>query len=250
MTLWLVGVWQCWPIARIKQHPLFIGVGVLLASYGSSHLIFNTLFDFSFLNGAPIYIESLDPKGLFMAWQALAFGVTTVAVIMFCIICDFWPISPIKAAQNKTWIFGLLATSWVLTLAAIVFTVATHVLKIDYVVYMARGPVSFIFGAFIVLNMLQNSVLPKISSQPLRGLLLAGLCIVIAAVMQTFYGWASHLVTGPLSSGAPAYEMELWLANAMLALTFPIIVCHSDFFNLWPLAKQDNALPEESSNNG
>lgn len=250
-TFWVVGVWQCWPISAISQHPLVVGIGVLIASYGSAYVLFNLLFDFSFLAGAPIYIEALDPKGIFMAWQVLAFCVTTVAVIMFCILCDFWPVSSVTMAQNHGGVFGLIASLWVLMVASLIFYIAITVLQLDYVVYMVRGPVSFIFGAFICLNMMQNSLWSSLTTQPVRGLVLALTCIALAGLMQIIYQAASGIITPGLSSGLPAYELELWLANAMLAVTFPIIVAHSDFFKLWPLqnSEQDNEL-SETTNHG
>lgn len=250
-TFWVVGIWQCWPISAVSQHPLFIGIGVLILSYGGAYVLFNLLFDFSFLAGAPIYIEALDPKGVFMAWQVLAFCVTTVAVIMFCILCDFWPVSSLPLAQNHSGVFGLMTSLWVLLLSSIIFYIAITQLHLDYVVYMVRGPVSFIFGAFICLNMMQNTLFSSIKQQPLRGLVLALSCIALAALMQTIYQAASNIITPNLGSGLPAYELELWLANAMLAVTFPLIVAHSDFFKLWPLrnSAQDNEL-SETTNHG
>lgn len=248
MTFWLVGVWQCQPFSNINKHPLFIGIAVLLASYGLAYLVFNSLFDFAFLRSAPIHIESLDPKGAFMAWQVLAFGVTTVAVIMLCILSDFWPMS--RLSSSNALLFSLLSSGWILCLSAAVFFVATNILNIDVVVYMVRGPVSFIFGAFILLNMLQNSSFVKIQQQPIRGLLQVLLAIALAAVMQNLYHWASGFISGALPSGPGTYELELWLANAMLAVTFPLIVMHSDFLNLWPLGKRDTVVTQELNQHG
>lgn len=248
MTFWLVGVWQCQPFSNINKHPLFIGISVLLASYGIAYLVFNGLFDFGFLREAPIYIESLDPKGAFMAWQVLAFGVTTVAVIMLCILSDFWPMSRLNS--SNTLLFSACSSLWILCLSAAVFYLATETFNIDVVVYMVRGPVSFVFGAFILLNMLQNSAFAKVQQQPLRGILLAVLAIALAAIMQNLYHWASTFVSSPLTSGPGTYELELWLANAMLAVTFPLIVIHSDFFNLWPLGKHDTVAKEELNQHG
>jgi len=239
VAMWIVGAWQAWPISALSNNPLVIGLGVLVFCYLGAYLIFATLFDFGFLAGAPIYVESLDPKGLIMAWKIMSFCVTTVAVIMFCILCDFWPISSIAAARENPAIWVVVATAWIGVVAGLVFYIATSVFNINYVVYMVRGPVCFIFGAFIVLNLLQNSLIGGIKKQPLRGLVLAAICIVLAALMQNIYTAVGPLVSGPLSSGQPAYQLELWLANALLAITFPLIVIQSDFLNLWPFIKAD-----------
>jgi hypothetical protein len=239
VAFWIVGAWQAWPISALSKNPLVIGLGVLILCYLGAYLIFVTLFDFRFLAGAPIYVESLDPKGLIMAWKIMSFCVTTVAVIMFCILCGFWPISSIAAARENPAIWGIVASVWIVLVAGLVFYIATSVFNVDYVVYMVRGPVCFIFGAFIVLNLLQNSLVRNIEKQPLRGLVLAVICIVLAALMQTIYAAVGPLVSGPLPSGQPAYHLELWLANALLAITFPLIVIQCDFLNLWPFIKAD-----------
>jgi hypothetical protein len=44
-------------------------------------------------------------------------------------------------------------------------------------------------------------------------------------------------VSGALPSGPPGYAAQLWLANALLAVTFPFLVIHAAFFHFWPLQK-------------
>jgi hypothetical protein len=51
-------------------------------------------------------------------------------------------------------------------------------------------------------------------------------------------------VSGELPSGPPAYAAQLWLANALLAVTFPFLVIHAAFFNFWPLRKVDVAVAQ------
>jgi hypothetical protein len=36
-------------------------------------------------------------------------------------------------------------------------------------------------------------------------------------------------------SAGPTYEGELWIASATLAITFPLLATHTDFFDHWPL---------------
>jgi hypothetical protein len=36
---------------------------------------------------------------------------------------------------------------------------------------------------------------------------------------------------------APAYDHELWIANALLSITFPVISVYTGFFNFWPLTE-------------
>jgi hypothetical protein len=36
----------------------------------------------------------------------------------------------------------------------------------------------------------------------------------------------------------------LWLANALLAVTFPFLVIHAAFFNFWPLRQAEVVVPQ------
>lgn len=230
-TFWLMVAWNAWPFAAIVQSPIPLGIVILLAAYLLAYLVFSLAFNYEFLALAPIYIESLDPKGVFPAWPALAFLVTTVAVIMLCLLLDFYPLSKFELAGFSA---ALVNSIWILLLAGIAFYFGVYILQIDPVVYMVRGPVSFIFGAFILLNMLEGSVLSGLK-QPVHGICLAFIAIGLAAVMQIVYqNFAQYLNPG-ISAGPAEYQLELWLANAMLAITFPLIVVASDFFGLWPL---------------
>jgi hypothetical protein len=46
-------------------------------------------------------------------------------------------------------------------------------------------------------------------------------------------------VTGTLPSGPPTYDQEIWLASALLAVTFPFLIFFAEFFKFWPLGKSD-----------
>ena len=46
-----------------------------------------------------------------------------------------------------------------------------------------------------------------------------------------------ELVSGPLAAGPPAYDLEVWLANALLSVTFPFLIYYAVFFGYWPLVR-------------
>jgi len=50
-------------------------------------------------------------------------------------------------------------------------------------------------------------------------------------------------VSGALASGPPGYDREVWLANALLSVTFPFLIYHAVFFGFWPLAGETHATP-------
>ncbi|MBB6523053.1 hypothetical protein [Pseudoteredinibacter isoporae] len=241
-TFWLMVAWNAWPFAAVIQSPIPLGIAILLGAYLLAYLVFSLAFNYEFLALAPIYIESLDPKGLFSAWPALAFLVTTVAVIMLCLLLDFYPLSQRQLSGAKA---ALANSAWILLLAGIVFYLGVYIVKIDPVVYMVRGPVSFIFGAFILLNLLENSLLSG-SRQPIRGICLGLLAAGLAGLMQVIYQCFAQHLNPEIAAGPAEYQLELWLANAMLAITFPLIVVMTDFFGQWPL--KSNASDADSQN--
>jgi hypothetical protein len=110
------------------------------------------------------------------------------------------------------------------------------VLKMDVVSFMVHVPVAFIFGTIIVLNMLQGSLFPKMA-QPLKGLFNVAAVVVVGTVLFYLYGALAGTVTGTLKAGPPTYDFELWIASALLGVTFPLLIFHAEFFKLWPLKR-------------
>lgn len=48
------------------------------------------------------------------------------------------------------------------------------------------------------------------------------------------------MITGTLAPGLPAYDFEIWLATALLSVTFPLLVFfYAEFFKLWPLREAE-----------
>jgi hypothetical protein len=60
---------------------------------------------------------------------------------------------------------------------------------------------------------------------------------VIGVVLALLYGALAPTVTGALVSGPPGYDYEVWLANALLSVTFPLLIYHAALLGYWPLAK-------------
>ncbi|MEO6339207.1 MAG: hypothetical protein ABIO39_04125, partial [Caulobacteraceae bacterium] len=100
-----------------------------------------------------------------------------------------------------------------------------------------RFPISFIFGFFLITAMAENRLLMGMA-QPLKGLLLIVIAGVAMAGLYALYAFAAPLLAhGPLPSGAPGYDLELWIATAMLGITFPLVIAFAAFFNFWPLKR-------------
>lgn len=234
VVFWLVAAWQCWPFTLISQSPFKQGVMTLVASHAFGVLIYYMLFDFSFMREGAEYIKTLDPNGFFNAWSVLAFSVTTVSVIMLLSVFDNWPATKISTSQPG---LGSAISFISLSISGLFFWLFVYVYAIDPVDYMVRGPVSIIFGIFIVTNMMQFQLFKKIK-QPMRGAYLLITTLFLAYIMQLIYRAMATYVTGvPLGEGAPQYEMELWVATALLSITFPMINIISGYFSFWPLKR-------------
>jgi hypothetical protein len=47
--------------------------------------------------------------------------------------------------------------------------------------------------------------------------------------------------------GPPTYDFEIWLASALLSVTFPLLIFYAEFFQFWPLSA--SAAPVASRSN-
>ena len=141
----------------------------------------------------------------------------------------------------------LLGVVWLLIAAAVgavVMWITLGRLALDPMYVLTRITAPFIFGTIVVLNMLQNSLFAKLR-QPLKGLANAVTAFVVGLALAQFYGALAPTITGmPLASGAPGYEYELWLVNALLSVTFPFLIFSAAYFAFWPVAAASTAERE------
>jgi hypothetical protein len=244
ITFWLAIMMGGWPFTRVIRDPVASGLALLAGAYVVTFVIFRLFFDYGFLQGAPVYLASA-PAGAFNAVMTLVFIVTALA-IMFLVLCfDLWPFTWSPAVMKQP----MLGVVWTLAGAAVAMGLGVGVLGIDPMVFLTRVTVPFIFGSILVLNMLQNSLFAT-QAQPVKGLLNAGVAAVAGVALAQLYGALAPIVTGALPSGAPGYEYEIWLANALLSVTFPFLIFHAAFFGYWPLVtaaapagRQDARIP-------
>jgi hypothetical protein len=89
-----------------------------------------------------------------------------------------------------------------------------------------------------MLNMLQNSLFASMT-QPVKGLANAIGAAVMGVVLAHLYVALLPIISAPLASGPPGYDLEVWLANALLSVTFPFLIYHAVFFGYWPLTKPE-----------
>ena len=239
-TFWLAIMFGGWPFVRFTRNSVLAGLLVLAASYLITYLVFRTVFNYEFLEGTPAYLASA-PRGWHDAVVALVFAVTALSV-MFLVLCfDLWPLTTAPRVLQQP-LLGVVWTLLALAGGALVMQVAVRGLAVDPMILLTRVTAPFIFGAIIVLNMLGNSLFAK-TTQPLKGVLNGVTALAIGVALARLYGALAPALSGPLVSGPPSYEFEVWLANALLSVTFPLLIFFAAFFAYWPLPP--TAAPED-----
>lgn len=238
LALTQIVLFQAWPFTRWTQSTLLQGVLILIATYSLAMAVDVLLFDFGFLRDAPFCRASLDHQGLFTAWQPVTALVGGVAGILVLVLLDFWPMEKLArwapVLNLQPW-RGLVLSAMVSLLVALAWVGFVGLARWDLVVFMVRGCVAAIFGIFIVLVLFKN--LPVLQlPQPLRGLVLCGGAALLSMALFALYQAAAVTRFG-LISGPPQYTLELWIASAMLAITFPLMVAYAEYFSFWPIEK-------------
>lgn len=244
VTFWFVVVWGMWPLSAITKNPLVLGLGVLIVTYGGGYLLFNLLFNFSFMAGAPFYSTAIDPSGAFNALEILSYSVTTVAVVFMFIVMDFWPITAVPAFRNQP-VFGIVTTIAVLAIAGLAYWLGVIVLGEEPVKFMVFCSIGFLFGSLLPIIMFEGQLFASMK-QPVKGLLGLVVAVVAGALLPKIYWAMAPTLSGDLVAGAPNYQYELWLASALLAMTFPLMVCYAQFFSYWPIRGKQAASPAGS----
>lgn len=235
IMFWAAIMWGGWPFTKLLKKPLEAGFAMLLACYAVNLLLFKLFFNYEFMRGAPVYVESLDPHGLFNANLALVFYMSAIGIMFLMLHFDLWPLTKSAAIMQQP-VLGVVWTAICLVLGAVLFYIGIYSLKMDPLQFMVWVPISFIFGTIIVLNMLQGSLFAKFT-QPLKGVLNAVAAAVIGAALAVLYAKLAPYVSGELTPGPPGNDFERWLASALLGVTFPFLIFYAEFFEYWPLKK-------------
>jgi hypothetical protein len=251
VALVIVVLFRCWPLTALTKSKGLIGLGTFALTYVITWVLFRAFFDFGFLRGTPVYLARLDPKGLFNAWQSVAFIVALSAVLLLYLPFDFWPISVIVARRpglGKEPAFGLLSGGLALLVTFGFWGILVGLGGMDPVVFLVRVTLALIFGIFIVLSLFQGVGFRRLK-QPVKGSAMTAAVIVAAVVAQLLYGWVAHRIDPGMAAGPPSYAFELWLATAWMSVTFPVIVVFCDALGFWPLVLEAPAAtptPEPS----
>ena len=114
-------------------------------------------------------VSPIAPKGMFNGVSALVFYVLTLAV-MFLVLCfDLWPLTNFPAVMKQP-VLGVVWTLIALAGAALAFSIGVTRTGADPMAFLTQVAVPFIFGSIIVSNMLQSSLVARMT-QPLKGVM-------------------------------------------------------------------------------
>jgi hypothetical protein len=237
-TFWLAIMMGGWPFTSLIKNPVGAGLALLVAAYLATFVVFRLFFNYDFLQGAPVDLVSA-PAGFFNAVMALVFYVTALAV-MFLLLCfDLWPLTLAPAVMKQPTL-GVVWTIVALAGAAIAMQYGVVSAGADPMGFLTSVTAPFIFGSIIVLNMLQNSLFARMA-QPLKGLANTVAALVVGLMLAKLYESLAPMVSGTLAAGPPGYEQEIWLANSLLSVTFPLLIYHAALYGFWPLAATNQA---------
>jgi hypothetical protein len=237
ITFWLAIIWGGWPFTTLMRNPVVAGLSMLGASYLVNYLLFRLFFNYGFMRDSPVYAAALDPHGLFNAWNALVVYITATSVMFLMVCFQLWPLTRWPSLTRQP-LLGAVWTAMVLGIGAIVLLAAEGLLRMDAPVFMVRVPIPFIFGTIIVMNMMEDSLFARFS-QPLKGLLNTCAAAAIGGALARLFRALAPVISGHAESGPPGYTFEVWLASALLAVTFPFLIIFADLFQFWPLRRDD-----------
>jgi hypothetical protein len=236
VTFWLAIMWGGWPFTKFIKNTLAAGLVMLVVAYLLNYALFRIFFDYDFMKGAPVYVPVLDPHGLFGAWHAMVFSLTLLTVMFLNLNFELWPFTNSRVLMQQPTL-GVVWTGFVFAAGGLIFYVSVSRSKMDPVAFMITVPVPFIFGTIVVLNMLRGSLFGRLK-QPLKGLLNAVAAALIGTSLAGAYRIVAPYVTGRLRPGPPSYDFETWLASALLAVTFPLMIFYAEFLKMWPLYRE------------
>jgi hypothetical protein len=237
IMFWFVIMFGGWPFNVISKNPIVSGLLMWASVYVVNYILFQIFFDYSFMAGAPVYVASLDPGGLFNANQAIVFYLSAISILFLLLHFDLWPFTTSPGIMKQPTL-GIVWTILAFVLGGGMFYVGVIAMGMNPLTFMVTVPIPFIFGTIVVLNMLHNSLFANLQ-QPVKGIANAVTAAVIGTALAQMYGALAPTVTGNLTAGPPGDDFERWLASALLAVTFPFLIFFAEFFKMWPLVKDE-----------
>lgn len=241
-AFFLVIAFGGWPFGLLRNK-LAGGIALLVSAYVVNAGVFQ-LMDFGFAKGSPAYRAALDPAGPFAAWDVVTVLVTALALLFLSLHFGGLPATGIAALRRQP-VLGVAWTLLCVVLAVVVHVAGTAVSGLPAPTFLVTVPIPFLFGSILVLNMLGGSLFAG-RRQPVRGILSALVAAVVGVALARGYAALMPVVSAPLPAGpSGGFAAEVWLANSLLAVTFPFLAFLGDFFQLWPFARRRAEVAQE-----
>jgi hypothetical protein len=115
VTFFLCIVWGGWPSNALVKDPVGAGLLQLVGGYLLNYILFRMLFNYGFMQGAPVYVPALDPQGFFNAWKILVFYISVLAAMFLVIDFDLWPFTKFPKLMKQP----ALGTVWMLSILVV-----------------------------------------------------------------------------------------------------------------------------------
>jgi hypothetical protein len=178
------------------KNPVAAGLATWLACYVVGFAIYWICCDFTYLQGAPVYVPSADPKGLFSAWSVPVYYMAALTILFAWLCFDLWPLTSNPRIMKQPTL-GIVLVGASLVLGYAMYYVAVYPMTIQNVEFLLRVPIAVIFGTILVLNMCQNSLFRM--TQPTKGVMNVLFSAVIGSVLMIGYQQLQVTLSGPLS---------------------------------------------------
>src|SRR5438876_3081732 len=131
-----------WPLTIFKN-PVAAGLATWLACYVVGFAIYWICCDFTYLEGAPVYVASADPKGLFNAWSVPVYYMAALSILFAWLCFDLWPLTSNPRIMKQPTL-GIVLVGASLLLGYVMYYVAVYVMTIQNVEFLLRVPIAFI----------------------------------------------------------------------------------------------------------
>src|SRR5262249_36187002 len=119
ITFWATIIFGGWPFKSLFKNEIVAGIALVVACYAVNFVLFRLFFDYGFMQGAPVYVASLDPHGMFNALSALVFYVTSLSIMFLLLSFDLWPLTKFPTLMRQP-VLGITWTIICIALGALV----------------------------------------------------------------------------------------------------------------------------------
>ena len=120
VTFWGAIIFGGWPFKAIIKNEVAAGLTLLTGCYVVNYIFFRIFFDYGFMEGAPVYVASLDPHGMFSALNILVFEVSFLIGLFTMANFDLWPLTMFPGVMRQP-LLGIVWTALAIGIGGLAF---------------------------------------------------------------------------------------------------------------------------------